>query len=333
VTFLTRARGAAAGFAVAIGYVLTPDALELVPLPVDQGAPASADAELFAPGEVSTPLDELNAAFSPDGRELYYSITAPDAGMGVIVQSRLRGGRWSVPEVVSFSGRHSDYDPFLSADGRQLYFISNRPAGDERKPPSDFDVWVVERAGDGWGEPRNLGAPVNTTRPEYYPSVARDGTLYFSANRDGGQGGFDVYRARLVDGRYQEPENLGANVNGRSAEIDNYVAPDQSFIIFASYGRPDDLGRGDLYISYFRDGAWTPARNLGPAVNSAAREYCPIGSPDGKWLYWTSKRGFADQPAARRLTMRALRDSLASLRNGGGNIYRLPLSAVLDGGV
>lgn len=333
MTLLTRTRGTAAGVALAIGYVLTPDSPELVSLPVEQGPPTSAGAELFAPGQVSTPLDELNAAFTPDGRELYYSINSGDNIMGVIVVSRLRGGRWSAPEVVPFSGQHSDYDPFLSTDGRQLFFISDRPSGGEQKAPGDFDVWVVERAGDGWGAPRNLGSPVNTTRPEYYPSVARDGTLYFSANRDGGQGSFDVYRARLVDGRYAEPENLGAAVNGKTAEIDNYVAPDQSYIIFAAYGRPDDAGRGDLYISHLRDGAWTPAKNLGPGVNSPAREYCPIGSPDGKWLYWTSKRGFADRPPERPLTIRALRDSLASVRNGGGNIYRIPLSAVLDGGV
>jgi Tol biopolymer transport system component len=283
--------------------------------------------ELFGAGVLSTELDELNAAFSPDGRELYFTINAPENRIGVIVMARRRGDGWTAAEVAPFSGRYTDYDPFFSADGSKLFFVSNRPAG-PADSTSDFDVWMVERSGDRWGSPTNLGAPVNTARDEFYPSVAADGTIYFSANRDGGQGSFDVWKSRLVDGRYQEPENLGPNVNQRTAEIDNYVAPDQSFLVFAGYGRPDDMGRGDLYISYFANGAWTPAKHLGPGINSSAREYCPIGSPDGRWLYWTSKRGFADRPMARALTVAELRDSLSSVRNGQGNVYRVPIAVM-----
>ncbi|MGH7673944.1 MAG: hypothetical protein ACREMV_01625, partial [Gemmatimonadales bacterium] len=124
----------------------------------------------------------------------------------MIVVSRRRGNAWSPPEVAPFSGRYSDYDPFLSADGARLFFVSNRPAG-PTDSTTDFDVWMVERAGDRWAEPRNLGAPVNTPRDEFYPSVASDGTIYFSAVRDsGGQGGFDVWRSRWAEARYQEPE-------------------------------------------------------------------------------------------------------------------------------
>ena len=147
--------------------------------------------------------------------------------------------------------------------------------------------------------------------------------------RDGGEGSYDVYRSRLVDGAYQEPENLGPGVNGRGAEIDSYVAPDQRFIVFAAYGRDDGPGRGDLYISY-RDAAGTfdTATLLGHGINSSAREYCPIGSPDGEYFYWTSERGFANTPRTRALTIGELRDSLAGPRNGEGDIYRIPMRAL-----
>lgn len=122
-------------------------------------------------------------------------------------------------------------------------------------------------------------------------------------------------RARWVDGRFGEPENVGTGVNGSGAEIDNYVAPDQSFVVFAGYGRSDGPGRGDLYISYREaDGTSGPASLLGHGINSAAREYCPIGSPDGEYFYWTSKRGFADEPLDRALTTRQLRETLSGPR-------------------
>jgi hypothetical protein len=285
--------------------------------------------ELFEPGVISTPLDELNTMFTPDGRELYFTLNAFQNRLGSIVVSRRENGRWGRPEMASFSGQYTDYDPFIAPDGKRLFFISNRPVAGTPRPPGDFDIWYADRTGSGWGEPVHLDGPVNSDRPEYYPSVTRDGTLYFSTVREGSNG-FDIFRSRLVDGKYQAPENLGPEVNGtgRTAEIDVYVAPDESFIVFASYGRPDELGGGDLYISHRTESGWTPAKNLGPGVNSPAREYCPAGTVDGKYFYWTSKRGFADQPLSRKLSFGELTDSLRSVRNGEGNIYRVPLARV-----
>ena len=283
---------------------------------------------IFGEGIISTVDDELNACFSPDGHTLYVSKNL-GSRMGVIVVSRFEKGKWSVPEVAEFSGRFSDYDPFFSPDGSRLFFISNRPSdARETKPKKDYDIWMVEKTKSGWSEPKNPGAPVNTEKDEYYPSVATDGTLYFSAMKESGKGSFDVYRSKLVDGKYTEPENLGDAVNGKSTEVDNYIAPDQSFLVFASYGRPDSLGSGDLYISYNRNGTWTQARHLGGGINSTAREYCPIGSPDGKYFFFTSYRGFIDQPPAKPMTYQELTGKLHSTLNGLGNIYQVDISAL-----
>lgn len=283
--------------------------------------------ELVAPGVISTQLDELNFALSRDGEEVYFTINTPEGALAAIVVSKRRGDGWSAPETASFSGRYADYDPMIAPDGR-LYFISNRPKPDGSRPPGDFDIYSVKRSGKGWGEPVHLPQPVNSDKPEYYPSLSSDGTLYFSANREGGQGSFDLWRSRLVEGVYQAPENLGPNVNGPGSEVDSWIAPDQSFIIFASYHRPNGLGNGDLYISYFRNNAWTPARSLGAPINSSAREYCPIGSPDGRWFYWTSKRGAFDTPPARARSVRDIRTTLNDVLNGNGNVYRIPMEAV-----
>jgi Tol biopolymer transport system component len=131
---------------------------------------------------------------------------------------------------------------------------------------------------------------VNSGAQDYYPTLTRTGTLYFSSNRQGGLGENDIYRARRVDGRWTPPENLGRGVNSEFREFDPFIAPDESYVIFAST-RPGGLGGSDLYIS-FRNarGEWDEPKNMGPSVNSAASDYTPILCPDGRYLFFTSSR-------------------------------------------
>jgi Tol biopolymer transport system component len=94
-----------------------------------------------------------------------------------------------------------------------------------------------------------------------------------------------------VNGVYQEPENLGPVVNSEHYEGDVYVAPDESYLIISIYGRDDDLGGGDLYVSFRdSDNGWSAPKNLGPNVNSSERDFCPMVTPDGKYLFFSSKR-------------------------------------------
>ena len=286
--------------------------------------------ELFEPGQISTGDAELNAAFTPDGKTLYFTKRSPKPQLWFIVESHLRGGHWSAPEIAEFSGQYSDFDPFVSPDGKQLYFSSNRPVDGAGPPKSDFDIWVVDRTANGWGPPRHLDAPVNSAAQEFYPSVTNDGTLYFASNRDGGLGSLDIYRAPMVDGRYTVAENLGDSINARTSEGDPYISPDESYLVFVSYNRAGGRGDGDLYISVRRDGVWSKAENLGPEINSSALDFCPIVSPDGKWLYFTSDRGFADVPQTRRLTTAEFTRKLHEPGNGLGDIYRVEAKAILS---
>jgi Tol biopolymer transport system component len=281
---------------------------------------------LFGEGTISTGDMDLNAAFTPDGRTLYFTKRTPKFQFWVIVVSHFERGRWGEPEVAEFSGQYSDFDPFISPDGSKLFFCSTRPAAGQ--PKTDFDIWVVEKKGTGWGAPMPLAEPVNTKAQEYYPSVASNGTLYFSSSREGGKGRGDIYRARLVDGKYAEPENLGDAINSQYPEGDPYIAPDESYLVFVSYGRPEGYGDGDLYISFRRDGAWTKAVNLGPKINSSALDFCPIVSPDGKYLFFTSERGFADQPLQARLTYAQFEKQIHGPRNGLGDIYQVDVSVL-----
>jgi Tol biopolymer transport system component len=272
---------------------------------------------LFAEGVVSTHLDQRDTAWTPEGDELLYSMWVRNRG--VIVTVRLVDGEWIGPEIAPFSGRHSDLEPFITADGNELYFISKRPL-DPGGGEKDWDIWVVRRTADGWGAPENLGSPVNTDGNEYYPSLSRDGTLYFTgADRVDTMGGEDLYRARRSSGGFAEPENLGPPINSAEAEYNAMISPDEDYLIFGS-AREDDLGGGDMYISFRSgDGSWTEAVNMGEPVNTRALDFCPALSPDGRFLFFTSRRVAADAPAP--ASYRELVDSVSGPLNGSMNLY------------
>ena len=272
---------------------------------------------LFAEGVVSTDLNQRDTAWTPEGDQLFYSLWVRNRG--VIVTVRLTDGQWSAPEIAPFSGQYSDLEPFVTADGSALYFISKRPLspGGEEK---DWDIWVVRRGAGGWGEPENLGPPINTDRNEYYPSLTLDGTLYFTgAEWEDSIGGEDLYRASWVDGAFTDPENLGPAVNSAGAEYNAMISPDEDYIIFGS-AREGDLGGGDMYISFRSDdGSWSDAANMGPPVNTPTLDFCPALSPDGRFLFFTSRRVAPEAPVPN--SYEEIVASVSGPLNGSMNLY------------
>ena len=292
-------------------------------------------AELFAEGTFSTPDDEAAFALSPDGQlavvELRTPATLGGLSSSVLGVSRRQKGSWTRPQIAPFSGQWRDRAPSFAPDGR-LLFASDRPA--EGKSGTDFDLWWVTPSSGGWSEPRRLPAPVNGPAQELGASVARSGTLYFASSRPGGKGEFDLYRARPAGDGWAEPENLGDAVNSVGSEVSPAISPDERTLVFVGLGRDDEqvgihreYAHGDLYLSHW-DGAWSPARNAGPAVNSGAAESSPFFTADGVWLYFVSERGFATLRPRRALTMSELRSGLRSTLNGMGNVYRVRVSAL-----
>jgi Tol biopolymer transport system component len=249
------------------------------------GQHASGTPTMFAPGIVSGPLNDLNATFAPGGGELYFSRKDATDKVATILVTRRTGDRWSAPQTAPFSGRYSDVDPMFTPDGKRLYFSSYRP----REPgvaAADADIWFVERRRDGtFGEPVHVGAPVNTPVDDLYPSLTRDGVIYY-ARWDGETG--DLFRARPVGAGY-DVERVASPVNSEAVEYDPYVSPDERYLVFVS-SRPGGAGGADLYVSTRAGAAWSEPRNLGSQINSAARDYCPVVSPDGTYFFFTSKR-------------------------------------------
>ena len=94
-------------------------------------------------------------------------------------------------------------------------------------------------------------------------------------------------------------------------------------MLFSSYGREDQQGGGDLYVSVRTpDGSWSPAHNLGEPINTQALEYCPFYEPLSETLYFTSARA-TDQPPIE--SPGQLESQAHRIGNGLGNIYRTAL--------
>ncbi len=284
---------------------------------------------IFAPGVISTGDFDSHPAFTPDGKTLYFLRSSPTFNFWTIVVSHFRNNRWTSPEVISISGQYRDADPFITADGLKFFFISDRPKAIPNSKVEDrsLDIWFMERVGSDWGPPQNIGVPINSSGNEWYPTIAADGTLYFGSDRSGGKGRTDIYRSRLVSGKYQDPENVGEMINTQFDEFEPYIAPDQSYLIFMAT-RPDGLGGSDLYVSYQRDGTWTKASNLGDKINSSGSEYSPMVSPDGRYFFWSSTRAAGPASPTKRLTYQKLLTKLRSPGNGLGDIYQIDIGAL-----
>jgi Tol biopolymer transport system component len=190
----------------------------------------------------------------------------------------------------------------------------------------------MKRTEEGaWSEPKRVDE-LSSEGNEWYPTMTGAGAIYFGSERRQGNRGTpgtsDIWRSRLVEGRFTRPENLGAAINTTGNDIEPYISPDDTFMIFASNGFPDTRGSYDLYVSYHCNGTWTKAENLGDTINSPGWDFSPRISPDGRYLFFTSNRGFTDRPLERRLSYEELLDKLHGPGNGLRDIYQVDLSAL-----
>ena len=296
------------------------------------GQPAPGpEPELFGPGIISTGMYERDIAMTPDGTEIYFGLVA--AGRTTIAVVRQVDGAWTGPEIAPFSDDPAvfDFEPFITADGTKMFFLSTRaPEGQEPKPGwGHQNIWVMDREADGWSIPREAGPPVNSEAGEFYPTLTRDGTLYFTRGLADGRS--LVFRSRIVDGAYTEPEPLPAEVNSVDQQFNAFIAPDESYLIFCAAGREDTVGGADYYIS-FRDPEdnWTGPIPMGDRFNlvdGAARSMSL--SPDGSVLFFSSNRKIEEdgaEPADRSYA--AMKAGLTVPGNGAMDIYWVDASVI-----
>jgi hypothetical protein len=283
--------------------------------------------QIFGEGVISVGDYDTHPAFSPDGETLYFLKCTVDIANCTICVSRFRNDRWTEPTVAPFSGQYLDADPFVSKDGKTLYFISNRPLKPGGPAKDDTDIWKVDVTPHGWGTPVRLDPPVNSERDEYYPTLADNGALYFGSTREGGKGGSDIYRCPFSDGKFAAAENLGDAINTADNEYEPFIAADESYLIFMAT-IPRGLNNGDLYFSKRVDGAWSKAEKLPAPFNSVATEWSPKVTRDGQYFFFSSARDTQTTAPAKPETMAQLTKRLRSAGNGLADIYQVDFSAV-----
>jgi hypothetical protein len=248
--------------------------------------------EKFAPGVVSTDAIELNGVFTPDGREFFFTRLLD--GVDTIHWSVFANGAWSEPQpLLLFPGRARAVavDMSVSPDGRELYFLGQFVHEHSSDKPGS-DIWVSRRVNGAWSTASVVEAPVSTSAEELYPVIVANGSLYFISNREDGRRSH-LYRAsRQADGSFAGPAKVGPPIaDEQHGTGDTFVAPDESYMILASR-RPPSFGNGDLFVAFRRkDGRWGTPVNMGPSINTTEHEFCPMVTPDGKYLFFSRRWG------------------------------------------
>ena len=223
------------------------------------------DFEVFAPGLLSTIGHEYSITFTPDGREIYFS----RGGQGTFVCRWEKDG-WRAAELITFvEDNEYDDEPNISPDGRRIV-VCSRPTMDGRR-----QLYVAERDGRGWGEPRHLFRGM-------YATSTLDGHIYYTLDPEDQPGNSDIVKSAFDGGEWGEPVPLEGGVNSDMQEAHPYVAPDESYVIFDTY-RNDKMG---LAISYrLPDGKWGEPRFLSDELGIPYAGQAMV-SPDGKYFFF-----------------------------------------------
>jgi peptidoglycan-associated lipoprotein len=191
------------------------------------------DPEFFLNQEMDGSFEDGTISLTEDGRDAYFTRTRYEKTepMGAEIWTVKRvGGRWSEPVEVDLGADTLIFaHPAISRDGSTLYFASDMPGG-----LGGNDLWKVERVGDAWGTPVNLGLDINTAGDEMFPSVRDDGTLYFSSDGLVGFGGLDIFRAEALEDNRWKVANMGQPINSNADDLGITFYPNREAGFFSS---------------------------------------------------------------------------------------------------
>lgn len=205
---------------------------------------------------INTKYHEGTVSFSPDGNTMYFSresfyekvyerdsITKYKISVLNLYKSINQEGQWSEAEALSLNGdSYSVKNPSVSADGKTLYFASDKTGG-----YGNFDIYSAPIDENGSvGDATNLGQKLNTEGQEMFPFISANNTLYFSSNGHLGLGGLDVFFAKIVDGKVGPIRNVGIPVNGNADDF-AFSINEETEEGFVSSNREGGVGSDDIY--------------------------------------------------------------------------------------
>jgi Tol biopolymer transport system component len=270
---------------------------------------------------VNSSYNELNPSISADGLSLYFisnrtgGVGGTDMFQGCDIWVTTRetpDDPWGAPVNLgpTINSSLGECGVSISSDGLSLYFDVLEPGSFTE------DMYVATRAtiDDDWSDPVNLGPAVNTSADDCYVNISADGlALYFTSNRSGGYGNYDLWvttRETIYD-PWGSPVNLGPMVNTPAGEGHPGISADSRIFFFVSASRPGGYGDLDIWMTRraTTNDEWGEAVNLGPIINSSAFEGYPNVSADGSTLYFRYSQ---------------------SGRYTGGDIWQAPIIPIVD---
>lgn len=167
---------------------------------------------------------------------------------GLYFSERNLSGKWSrlKPLVMGPKKLQNLIHPSLSPNGKFLTFASDMPDGKGK-----FDIYIAERSLQGWGEPRNIGEPINSSDNELFPFFVSNTKLYFSSERSGGYGGMDIWVTEIQNG-WSQPKPLEQPINSPQDDFSCYISSDERLgYLSSNRGNGDDIYRFEYVFPQF----------------------------------------------------------------------------------
>jgi hypothetical protein len=242
---------------------------------------------------VNSPATEYGPVISADESVLLYTTfkktadktTAVPTETEDILISHKQEDAWGIPKSIGLNTNANIGSVGLSPDGqRLLIYMGGRST-------NNGNIFSCQLTGTQWSNPVKLSGKVNSSYQESSGSLTPDErTLYFSSNRPGGVGGFDIYKATKNEkGEWGEVVNLGAPINTASDEDSPFIHPDGKTLYFSSDGH-NSMGDNDIFRAVYNDGRWSVPANMGFPINSVHNDNFFVLSADGKKGYFSSNR-------------------------------------------
>jgi Tol biopolymer transport system component len=250
---------------------------------------------IFAEGVISTKeASEFDICFTPDGKTAFFTRRA-GSDKQKIWQAEFQNGVWKNSVQSAFS-TDRDETPFLSPDGKTLYFGSARPIeGRPSRGNFDMNIWHVEWTGNQWGNPSPLNADINSVQQEkeewpssnenFIFSLDNKNFIYSTMRRS--DKAIEIYKTTKNGDAFTQPEKItGLFTNEKSWKYSAVISPDGQYLLFNSYEAEGGTGGEDIFIAKKTAEGWTKAKNIGNLVNTKAEESSPRFSPDGKYFFF-----------------------------------------------
>jgi peptidoglycan-associated lipoprotein len=214
------------------------------------GEPRLADVS----GRVNTEANEGTVCFDSRGKTMFFtrcpSVKKQNLGCEIWMVSVEGKGEWGEPQKCNLKNGNDSVTvghPCLLEDGRILIFVSDLPGGYGGR-----DLWwsSYDKKNNSWSTPKNLGPEINTSGNELFPTLGKDGSLYFATDGLPGLGGLDIFRATKGSGemKWENPKNMGFPLNSENNDYSLYeVSPKKGY--FTSERKdPNGKFNADIYM-------------------------------------------------------------------------------------